>query len=187
MESEGLKKSERFSTGGMVGGVCGILVVVTVLVLGTADSSGEFPAWAYPAGAFVAVAIWAILLRPCLVLGPKDVELRNIFHSRWVPYALITDVNIELVTTIRTESGEYVASGFGRTRRKMRRDERGLVEERPKDPSLGWLVEAKLKRRVDDAKYALGEVGEVRLARAWPEIVAMAVTAVATLVTVLLT
>lgn len=185
MESEGAKKAERFSTGGVVGGVAGILSVVLVLVLGTLDSSGDFPAWTYPCAALVVAAIWAILLRPALVLRAAEVEVRNIVHNRWIPYARITEVRVELVTTIVTDEGPFVASGFGRSRRRIRRDTRGLVEEQPTNPSLGWMVEQKLQRRIDDAQYATGEVGPIRRAWAWPEIAALVVSAVATLVTVL--
>jgi hypothetical protein len=185
VESEGVKKAERFSTGGMVGGVCGIVGVAVVLVLGSLDSTNSMPVWAYPAGALAMVLIWTVLLRPALVLGEHDVELRNILHSRWIPYARITEVTVELVTTIVTDEGKYVASGFGRSRRKIRRDTRGLVEEQPSNPSLGWMVEKKLERRIDDARFLGGEPDPLRHAWAWPEIAALVVAAVATLVTAL--
>lgn len=180
-----MKKSERFSTGGMFGGVLGIVTVAGVLVLGALESSGAFPAWGYPAGVLAIAIIWAVLMRPALVLGEREVELRNVFHSRWVPYAEITEVAVKQVTTIRTADEKYVASGFGRSRRNIRRDESKRMQERPADPSLGWLVEQKLQRRIDEAAYQTGEAGEVRRAWAWPEIVAVAGAAVATLVTAL--
>lgn len=183
MQSEGVKKAERFSTGGKAGGVCGIASVVIVLVLSALDPTGDLPLWAYPCAALAVVAMWAILLRPAVVLGPDEVELRNILHSRWIPYARISELRVDIVTTFQTDEGPYVASGFGRSRRKIRRDIRGLVEEKPTNPSLGWLVEQKLLRRIDDAKYATGEVGPIRRAWAWPVIIALSATALATLVT----
>ncbi|WP_182377420.1 hypothetical protein [Nocardioides sp. WS12] len=185
MQSEGVKKTERFSTGGMVGGVVGIVSVLVVVVLATVDPTGDLPAWAYAAAAFVVAAIWAVLLRPALVLGEREVEVRNILHTRWIPYTRISEVNVELVTTFETDEGSYVASGFGRSRRKIRRDGRGLVEEQPKNPSMGWLVEQKLQRRIDDAKFASGEDGPIRHERAWLEIATLSISAVATLVLVL--
>lgn len=181
-----MKKPERFSTGGMFGGVLGIVTVAGVLMIGALESSGAFPVWGYPAGVLAIAIIWVVLMRPTLVLGEREVELRNMFHSRWVPYVAITEVTVKQVTTIRTADAKYVASGFGRSRRNIRRDESKRVEERPADPSVGWLVEQKLQRRIEDAQYALGEVGEIRHAWAWPEIVALVVATVATLATVLL-
>lgn len=193
MESEGRKKAERFSSSSTVAGVIVIVAVAAVLAGGAFDSTRQFPVWCYPCGVLVAVAIWVVMLRPAVLLGEHELEIRNVFHSRWIPYLRITGVVVEQVTSVRTDGGTYVASGFGRTRRTIQLERVRAARGTTKDLSLGLLVEQKIKRRVDAAHDLAGRSGQdeanaqVRRTWAWPEIAALSIAAVVTLVFVLAT
>lgn len=190
MESEGRKKAERFSSSSTVAGVIVIVAVVAVMAGGVFDSTREIPVWCYPCGVLVAVAVWVVMLRPAVLLGEDELELRNVFHSRWIPYLQITGVVVEQVTSVRTEGGTYLGSGFGRTRRTIQLDRVRAARGSTKDLSLGLLVEQKIKRRIDTAREFADRTGHepsapVRRTWAWPEIAALSTAAVVTLVFVL--
>ncbi|MBM9459408.1 hypothetical protein JK386_05800 [Nocardioides sp. zg-536] len=201
MQSEGgeeARKPQRFRAGGVTVGVLGLVVVAVVLVVGTVDDRGDFPAWAYPCGLAVAVVIWAVMIRPALVLGEDEMELRNVFHSRWIPYAEVVEVRVAQVTIVHTEDGRYVGSGFGRSRTAIRRDGKhvaGTTDGRPRAEkvSAGQLVEDLLQRRVRAAQeqqtLAAGAdvdgtptASRVRRVWSWPVLVLLAVSVAATVV-----
>ena len=182
MRSEGVGKAERYSSGGVVSGVVGLAVAVAILGFAVFDSGSDFPAWGYPLTVLAAVGVWAVLIRPAVVLHEAELELRNVFHSRWVPYARITSVVVGQVTTIRVDEAKYVGSGFGRSRLAINRDAKATQAGLTDKHSLGWLVEEKLQRRAKAAVREGEPAGEVRRTWAVPEIAALAVLAAVTLV-----
>ncbi|GAA1531222.1 hypothetical protein [Nocardioides humi] len=185
MRNEGVEKVERYSSGGLVVGLIGVGLVVVVLGYGLLDAEAGFAPWAYPLCLLLGVLAWAVLIRPALRLHRDEVELRNVLHTRWVPFALITSVEISQVTIVRVGEERYVGSGFGRTRRTLRRDETAPDDAPLERRSTAWLIEDRIRRRSvaarDPATSSLGE-HEVRHAWAWPEIIALGVLAVATVV-----
>lgn len=185
MESEGVA-TERYRTGGMAYGVIGIGCVLFALVYGVVAAREDYAPWLWPLLVFLAVSFWSVLIRPALVLGADEVELRNALHSRWVPYRLVDGaegVDVGQVTVVRAEGRRYVASGFGRSRRTMRKDDRRGPDVAEVDHSLGWLIESKLRRRVATAHAERSEAtGGVRHAWAWPEVVLLAGSGLASLV-----
>lgn len=187
MQSEGAEKAERYRSGGLVTGVIGIVLVVGVIVFGLVVENDGLAPWAYPLLLLAGVLVWAVLIRPAVVLHPDELELRNVLHSRWLPYPRITAVAITQVTVAHAGDDRYVGSGFGRSRRVLHRDARAL-QEPDQDVtragvSLGGLVEDKIRRRMDAEVFA--EPGPVRRTWAWGEIAALGVLALATLVTAL--
>lgn len=174
-----MKKSERYSTGGAATGVVGIVVVAVYLVVAAVDGDIGFPAWGYPVGLAFIVLAWAIMIRPAVCLHEDEVELRNVLHSRWIPYVAVTDVEIRQVTTIHVGERRYVGSGLGRTRRTIHRDHARGPDARPEDHSLGWLVESRIRREAEKRQeFASGETPAVRRTPRWPEAAAVLVLVV---------
>ncbi|MCR1784544.1 hypothetical protein KVF89_18520 [Nocardioides carbamazepini] len=186
MQNEGVEKAERYSSGGLVVGVIGLVFVAIAIGYGLLDPEAGFAAWAYPFCLLLGVLIWAILIRPALRLHREELELRNALHTRWVPFALITSLEIGQVTVVQVGEAKYVGSGFGRTRRTIRHDKRATDDTPLEKRSTAWLIEDKLRRRMADGRDRVardvGAGGEVRLAWAWPEIGALVVLAVVTVV-----
>ncbi|WGX98332.1 hypothetical protein [Nocardioides sp. L-11A] len=187
MQNEGVEKAERYSSGGLTVGVIGLVLVVVAIGYGLLDPEAGFAPWAYPFCLLLGVLIWVILIRPALRLHHDELELRNALHTRWVPFALITSVEIGQVTVVQVGETRYVGSGFGRSRRTIRRDESAADDAPLEKRSTAWLIEDKLRRRMvagQDlaARTGLDGAREVRHAWAWPEIGALVVLLVATVV-----
>ncbi|WP_436699535.1 hypothetical protein [Nocardioides sp. BYT-33-1] len=189
MQNEGVEKPERYSSGGLVVGVIGLVFVAIAIGYGLLDPEAGFAPWAYPLCLLVGVLIWIVLLRPALVVRRDELEMRNALHTRWVPFALMTSVEISQVTVVKVGEATYVGSGFGRTRRTMRHDKRAAHDTPLEKRSTAWLIEDKLRRRMADGRDRVARDpdagGAVRLAWAWLEIGALAVLTVATLVVAL--
>lgn len=188
MQNEGVGKVERYSSGGLATGLVGLALVVVVAAYGVLDPEAGFAPWAYPFCLFLAVLIWVVLVRPAIRLHRDEIELRNMLHTRWVPFADITSVEIGQVTAVTVGEQKYVGSGFGRSQRAIRRDNAAPRDTPLAKRSTAWLIEEKVRRRIEAARYepaGSGEAVEVRRAWAWPEIAALAVLAVATVVAAL--
>lgn len=181
MQNEGVEKVERYSSGGLVMGVVGLVLAVGAIGYGIVDREAGFAPWGFALLALFGVAAWAVMIRPSLLLHHDVVELRNIIRTHWVPYGRITSVEVAQVTVVQTDDAKYVGSGFGRTRRVQARDQR-LSEDAHLRHSAGRLIEDKLRRRAAAAKERGAELAEVRHAWAWPEIVALVVLTLATVV-----
>lgn len=185
MQSEGVDKVERYSSGGLVMGVTGLVLVAAVMIYGLLDPEAGFAPWAYPLCLLLGVLTWLVLVRPAVRLHRDELELRNVLHTRWVPFAAITGVEIAQVTVVKVGERRYVGSGFGRTRRTIRQDGRAAHDTPLEKRSTAWLIEDKIERRVAAARERRTDTGagpEVRQAWAWPEITALGAFAVATLV-----
>ncbi|GAA3658783.1 hypothetical protein GCM10022237_18500 [Nocardioides ginsengisoli] len=203
MRSEGVEKVERYSSGGKGLGIFGLVVVAAIVAYGVIDRGADFQPWFIALCLLFGAIIWASLVRPALVLHEDELELRNIVHDRWVPYARITDFRIDQVTIVFTDEGEkYVGAGFGRSRRMIRRDGAGGVASgglftsrfasmTPADDtekhSLGWLIQDKVRRNAAGAveKAELSPeipVAPARGAWAWPQIVILGGLALVTVV-----
>lgn len=184
MQSEGDGKAERYSSGGLVSGVVGLVAVVAVIGYGLASDGDGFAPWAYPGLLLAGVLVWAILLRPAILLHRDELELRNVLHSRFVPFARITSVQINQMTVVEVDEDRFIGSGFGRTRLTINRDAKAGPGAPSEQHSVGWLVEEKIRRRMKPHD-AVSDPGEVRRTWALPEIVAIGVLAAVTLVVAL--
>ena len=184
MQSEGGEKAERYSSGGLVSGVVGLVAVAAVIGFGLFSDADGFAPWAYPALLFAGVLVWAILLRPAVLLHREELELRNVLHSRFIPFARMTSVTINQMTVVGVGHDTFVGSGFGRSRTTINRDAKAERDAATGQHSVGWLVEEKLRRRMKPHD-PVTDPGEIRRVWAVPEIVALAVLAVVTLVVAL--
>lgn len=184
MRSEGVEKAERYSSGGLVSGVVAMVAVVAVLAHGLLSEDAGLEPWVYPGLLLAGVLVWAVLIRPAVVLHPEEVELRNVLHSRWIPFSRMTSVAIQQVTVIEVGEDRFVGSGFGRARPAINRDAQVAPDAPSTQRSLGRLVEEKVQRRMAAAE-SVEEPAAVRRTWAVPEIVALGALTVATLVTAL--
>ena len=184
MESEGGEKAERYSSGGLVSGVVGLVAVVAMLGYGLVSDRDGFAPWAYPGLLLAGVLIWVILLRPAVLLHRDELELRNVLHSRFIPFARITSVQIKQMTVVVVDDEKFVGSGFGRSRHTINRDAKAGPDASSEQHSIGWLVEEKVRRRMKPHD-AVTDPGEVRRVWALPEIVALAVLGLVTVVVLL--
>ncbi|HWJ09602.1 MAG TPA: hypothetical protein VNS46_09525 [Nocardioides sp.] len=184
MQSEGGGKAERYSSGGLVSGVVGLVAVVAVIGFGLFSDEAGFAPWAYPALLLAGVLVWTVLLRPAIVLHADELELRNILHSRFVPFARMTSVQVKQMTVVEVGEERFVGSGFGRSRLTINRDAKAGPSAPSEQRSVGWLVEEKVRRRMMPHD-GFTDLGEVRRTWAVPEIAAIVVLAVVTLVVAL--
>ncbi|WP_418063822.1 hypothetical protein [Pimelobacter simplex] len=198
MRNEGVEKVERYSSGGRGTGLVGLVIVGAVALYGILDRGADFPAWFIALCVLFAALLWAILLRPALVLHDDEIELRNILKDRWIPYALITEIKIDQMTVVHTDDTKYIGAGFGRSRRMIRRDgasggtagldlngrfESGFAADPPDERrSIGWLVQDKVQRRAANARDLGAVPGPVRSAWSWPVVGLLGGLALVTLV-----
>jgi hypothetical protein len=71
--------------------------------------------------AICGVLIWCYLLRPRLVIGATELELRNPFSSWHVPLADVRRVAVRAITSVYTEERRYDGVAIGRPIRSLRR------------------------------------------------------------------
>lgn len=184
MQNEGDEKAERYSSGGLISGVVGLVAVVALIAFGLVSGGDGFAPWAYPALLLAGVLVWAILLRPAVLLHRDELELRNVLHSRFIPFARISSVQINQMTVVHVDDDKFIGSGFGRSRLTINRDAKVGPAAPAEQHSLGYLVEEKIRRRMRPHD-AVSDPGEVRRTWAVPEIVALAVLALVTALTLL--
>ncbi len=102
-------------TSGNVSGVVGMLgCLVAAVWLPIAEHDLVATRWALGAGAG-AVAIWAYMLRPRIIVQPETLVLRNPLSSWLVPLAGVRVVQVRVLTRITTTAGTtYDAVAVGR-------------------------------------------------------------------------
>jgi hypothetical protein len=71
------------------------------------------------ASAIFGLLVWCFMLRPRLVVGPSDLELRNPFMSWHVPLASIRKVAVRAVTRVYTDERRYDGVAVGRPARSL--------------------------------------------------------------------
>lgn len=177
-------------TSGGLSGVIGILggLALAVGVLGDSHRADNLP-WFF-GGLLIAAICWAMLLRPRIRLTKDALELRNALSSHEVPYALITDLDVRQVTVVHVGRRKYVGLAVGRSRRAMTKHQRGVsaCADGTSGRDLTRAGEAELlELSVDERRRQSHDVGPRTVRRIWavPEIVVIAVCAIACAVTVL--
>jgi hypothetical protein len=97
-------------------GLAGV-AVVAVAYDGLSVSGARFAV----AAALFGLLVWCFMLRPRVVLGPTEVELRNAFSSWHVPLAGIRRVMVRAITRLDTDAGAYDGIAVGRPLRTLTR------------------------------------------------------------------
>ena len=112
----------RFTpTSGTTIGWCGLALVVGVLAFILVDDRSTVSIRFAFAVAMFGMLVWCYMLRPRLVIGSAEVELRNAFSSWHVPLAEVRRVAVRTITRIYTDDGQYDGVAVGRSVRSLRR------------------------------------------------------------------
>ncbi len=181
------------STGAMVFG--GITVVgMLALAVAAAFPEAGAPDWVTAALVLFAVVVYVAQVRPAVVLDESELVLRNMLETVHVPWAAVGEVRVRQFLSLEVGDQEFNCAAVGRSRRQIRRDNRMVVEANPAEASFGRLVETKIRNRASDARKRKGILAkspeqatladDVQRVRAWPEIFALVVAAVALVVTI---
>ena len=204
------------ATGGRVTGVIGFAMCALVAVLSVAT---EGPSAAVPSVlgcAFVAVLVWAALLRPGVSATAQELRMKSFAEDVTIPLASIDTVAVRRYLLVRSGGQRYICPAIGRSLRKTVRSEMRWqghsqlmapvqagdlqeVQTEVKGDKGGVdyadFVETQIVHLADVDRAARGiearsaeeyELGsQVVRRRAWPEIIAMAVLAVAFVVALL--
>ncbi len=187
---------EKFHpTNGRVVGVLGLVVVLALLVLAVVEGA---PLWGIGLLAAIAVLTWAAVLRPVVWLVGDELELRNMFLTQWLPLGAIEEVAVQRVLAIRAGDRRYVSPAISRTLRETMRSRKDkptslvalaatsypdFVEERIRVAAQDHRDRLGIKARSDEQ---LALASSVRTDVAWPELGALGVAVLVTLVGFLL-
>ncbi len=198
MAAEGIEKFQP--TNGRVVGVLGLAAVLVLMTLGAIEG---YPMWGVGLLAVVGVLTWAAVLRPGVQIADDKLVLRNMFVTQAVPLGAIEEVAVRRVLVIRAGDRRYVSPVISRSLRQTLRPKRrdlaggGLVDEGPDLVALAArsypdFVEGRIRVAAADHRDRLGIKGlsdqqdalarDVRHDLAWPELGALAVAVLITLV-----
>lgn len=194
----GEQSVERFRpTSGRITGAVALVVALAVVVLGFVDP-GAFPGPVIAGSLVVAVLVWASTLRPRVSLTDDDLVLRNMLDTVSIPLAAIEEIAVRQVLAVRAGEKRYVSPAVGRSWRQTLKSNRA-DKDVTLDPALASypdFVEQRIRRRCEDERAQRGiqrysdeqvALAEgVRRTPAWPEIAALAATAVAFVATLVL-
>lgn len=180
------------------------LAVVSVLVDGHTLGGARFGLGAMIFG----LLVWCFMLRPRLVIGSTDLELRNPFGSWHVPLAGVRRVAVRAVTRVYTDDRHFDGVAVGRPVRSLVRG-RSAQRESIGVPGLGathvsqteaaplpkgqldadmtadFVVE-QILRAADRARAASADPRTPSRTWAWPELAALLVLATAMALSLLL-
>jgi len=104
------------TTAGWIGLALAAFVLVVVLVDDRSVGSLRFAMLV----AIFGVLVWCYMLRPRLVIGASEVELRNAFSSWHVPLAEVRRVAVRAVTRVYTDDRRFDGVAVGRPVRTLR-------------------------------------------------------------------
>lgn len=153
---------QRFGpTSGVLTGWAG---VVLSAVVGIGVIIEDPTATGVGVGSFIlalGVLAWCYLLRPRVLLRPRELVLRNAFTDWLIPLAAVEDVVVQQTTVVATDDGVYRGIGVGRSLRKIIKERTGARpgpdEEqrrpRPQAPNLAtaevpdFMIEQVLTRK----------------------------------------
>lgn len=206
-----MKPVERFHpTSGRVVGYLSVAVIAGLLLY-VAVNVHSVTGLRLAAGlVFLGVLIWVTQLRPRAIAYPDTLLLQNSLRDATVPLALVDGVSVRRMLTVWVGEERYVCIGIGSSLRKLVKSKpRGpssllgwdrleaYTEEatplRPDQTAMSYatFVETRIAGLVDEAKRRtapdIGTPGPAaRRTWAWPELVALVVTGVAFVVTLLL-
>ncbi len=202
------------ATNGRVTGVLGLATCAFVAVLSvvTEDRAAAVPS--VLGCAFVAVLVWAALLRPRVSATAHELRMRTFAEDVTIPLASIDTVAVRRYLLVRSGGEKYICPAVGRSLRKTVRHEMrwqgnsqlmapvqagdiaAVQTEVKGDKGVDYadFVETQIVHLADvdraargiearsEEEYQLGS--QVVRRRAWPELVAMTVLAIAFVVAV---
>ncbi len=179
-------------------GVLGLALVAVFLVLGLTGLGGDYHPAAYAIAGLVGALIWVTVLRPAVAIEGDRLVLRNAFSTVHIPLAAIEQVAVRRWLAVLVGDRHYTNSGISRTRRQGVRDDQhaDVTGLEISLLSYGAIVERRIYKRAEDARMMQGVAlysdeqealaADVRRHWAWPEIVAVSLLALASVVTLFL-
>lgn len=169
---------ERFGPStGLVSGWAGVVLAVAVLVLVAVGVHSVVGVRIGLGALFTAIVLWVTQLRPRLTAYPDVLQMRGCLRDTAVPFALIDDVALGQTLNVWVGERRFVCIGIGATSRA------GPEHEL----SYPALVLRKIRDRVAQAHSQEHEVAPaVRQTYAVPEVLALVVTGLAFVLSVLL-
>jgi len=111
----------RFTpTSGTTAGWIGLALAAAMLVVVLVDDRSVGSLRFSLVVAIFGVLVWCYMLRPRVVIGPAEVELRNAFSSWHVPLAEVRRVAVRAVTWVYTDDRRFDGVAVGRPARSLR-------------------------------------------------------------------
>lgn len=108
-------------TSGLISGWLGVVLAGGVVVSVLLDDRTATGARVAFLAAVCGLLVWCFMLRPRLVIGAREVELRNPFMSWHVPLASVRRVAVRAVTRVYTDERRYDGVAVGRPVRSLMR------------------------------------------------------------------
>jgi hypothetical protein len=179
-------------TSGRLMGVVGLLAGLAVIVLVLIDGLHGSDLAVILATAFFGVLVWAAMLRPRVGVSQDVLVLRNMVTEAKIPLAAIEQLGLRQVLAVRAGDRRFVSPAVGRSLRAMRKDA-GTAP----DPISNYcdFVEERIRYRMEDARARSGIAlmsdeqlalaSGVRREWAWPEALALVVTGVGFVLTLI--
>lgn len=200
---QGDTRVEKFApNGGIAIAVIGGLVCAGFIV-GWALDPDEVPLWVPAVALFSAVVLYTSTLRPRVLVEGRELVLRNMLSTVRLPLAAIEEIAVRQVMAVRAGGKRYVCAGVGRSLRQAMkgsavhrarqeigglRGELARAEGREAGMNYADFVEIRVQELINEdlARRGIKKrspeaddlAGDVRREPAWPEIGALAATAV---------
>ena len=196
---------EKFApNGGTAVAVLGAIVILGFLV-GWAVEPDEVPLWVPGATLLGGVVLYTSTVRPRVLVVGHELVLRNMLSTAYIPLAAIEELAVRQVLAVKAGDKRYVCAGVGRSLRqamkgsavqRAREEMGGLRGEvaAVREPGMNYadFVEIRIQELINEDRARRGiakfspeadELAEqARREPAWPEIALLVVTAVFTLV-----
>ncbi len=189
---------ERFpATGGRVIGIMTLLVSGGLVILAIAERDESWSLSLALGALALGSTAWASMLRPALAIDDDLLVMRNMIDTVHVPLAAIEQIVVRQVLAVFAGEKRYVSPVVGKTRRKLRRAEKGSASEQPKRGEVAYpdFVEDRIRRRANEARSARGIANlsdeqlalaaDVRREWSWPVIALIAAPTLLFVVTLL--
>jgi hypothetical protein len=176
---------EKFPpTSGRVIGITAVLLCLVVAVYAVVDGDDGSAAVVWGA-LFAGILSYAALLRPRVRIESDSLVLRNMLDTNVVPLASIREVVVRQVLAVRAQDKRYVSPAIGTSFTRTMRPKVG----RTGVPELTYpdYVRERILNLADGARRRAGgsEPPPVTRSWAWPELAALAATALGLVVSII--
>jgi hypothetical protein len=149
---------EKFApNGGTVIAVIGGLVALGFLLAGIFDSD-NVPLWVPAIALFSGVLLYMSTVRPRVMVQDRELVLRNMASTVYLPLASIEEVAVRQVLAVRAGGKRYVCAGVGRT---LRQAMKGSAVQRAREQMGG--LQGDIARAEREPGMAYADFVEIRI------------------------
>jgi hypothetical protein len=188
---------ERYRpTGGRVTGTLALLMVAVIVAAALWPGDDGIAPYVVWGALFLGVLTWTSMFRPRLWVTETSLVMRNMLSTTSIPLAAIEEVAVRQVCAVRAGDRRYVSPAVGKTLRQVRPDRGEYEGKAPDTMPYTAFVELRIHHFAEQARSRAGITllsdeqvalaAGVRREWAWLEIVALVVTLVGLLVTIVL-